>query len=286
MGSTIELKAGEFGRIIGRPESVYSKPIIVLNDSRSASGGDFMPAILQSNNRALIVGETSLGLGGPVYRSQKSMPATEMFVRCTMGYCQRADGLPIENLGVVPDVQRWVSREDLLDGFTGYANDILNLASAWADGKTKEEVSEILLGLQGERLLDGAPLDQEKERNQIARLFAKFPSANESISRLTLSYAALFKKISKIMKKSKDFPTDDQWHSLVFPLPKVILDRDLFLSNQRYKDGAINRLQEMIQLPAYRAEPSTLKLLRVIEKGLKSIGDVRVSGCQFMLEPL
>src|SRR5580700_10334130 len=72
------------------------------------------------------------------------MPGSEMFIRCTMGYCERSDRLPIENLGVVPDVQRWVSLRDMKEGFGAYSRDALDAAVALADGKGAATIQEEL----------------------------------------------------------------------------------------------------------------------------------------------
>lgn len=114
--------------------AVYSKPVLVLNDGRSASGGDFMPALLQSNQRALVFGDVSMGLGGPVYRAQDALPGSELFMRCTMGYCVRKDGLPIENMGVVPDIRREVTYYDFATGFKHYALDAIRSSLMMAHG--------------------------------------------------------------------------------------------------------------------------------------------------------
>jgi C-terminal processing protease CtpA/Prc len=90
----------------------YAKPILVLTDEFSASGGDMLPAILQSNNRGPIFGWRTMGAGGSVVSF--SGPAfTESIFRITVSLMNRGhlvntpDFPPapyIENIGVRPDI--------------------------------------------------------------------------------------------------------------------------------------------------------------------------------------
>jgi hypothetical protein len=90
----------------------YTKPLMVLTDEFSASGGDMLPAIIQSNNRGPIVGWRTMGAGGSVVGF--SGPAfTESIFRITVSLMNRGhvvntpDFPPapyIENIGVRPDI--------------------------------------------------------------------------------------------------------------------------------------------------------------------------------------
>jgi Peptidase family S41/PDZ domain len=90
----------------------YTKPLMVLTDEFSASGGDMLPAILQSNNRGPLFGWRTMGAGGSVVGF--SGPAfTESFFRVTVSLMNRlhvvhTPDFPaapyIENIGVRPDI--------------------------------------------------------------------------------------------------------------------------------------------------------------------------------------
>jgi hypothetical protein len=90
----------------------YTKPILMLTDEFSASGGDMLPAIFQSNNRGPLFGWRTMGAGGSVVGY--SGPAfTESFFRITVSLMNRLhivntpDFPPapyIENIGVRPDI--------------------------------------------------------------------------------------------------------------------------------------------------------------------------------------
>ncbi|MBP7844017.1 MAG: hypothetical protein KA116_04320 [Proteobacteria bacterium] len=129
MGEEV-LVGGASGANASSKDSAYSKPVVILNDVRSASGGDFFPSLMQKNNLAWVMGTTSSGLGGPVYRSIASMPGSEMFMRCTMGECAFADGSPLENVGAVADVYRDVTQEDVQKGFKQFTTDVLEAVLA------------------------------------------------------------------------------------------------------------------------------------------------------------
>lgn len=92
--------------------NAYTKPLIVLVDEFSASGGDAFPAIMQDNNRGPIVGMRTMGAGGSVIQ----LPATaytESISRFTVSMMHRGrliqtpDFPPapyVENIGVRPDI--------------------------------------------------------------------------------------------------------------------------------------------------------------------------------------
>jgi hypothetical protein len=103
----------------------YAKPILVLTDEFSASGGDMLPAILQSNDRGPIFGWRTMGAGGSVVSF--SGPAfTESIFRVTVSLMNRGhlvntpDFPPapyIENIGVRPDIPvDYMTRANLMSG--------------------------------------------------------------------------------------------------------------------------------------------------------------------------
>jgi len=104
--------------------AAYSKPVMILVDGFSASGGDMLPAILQDNGRALIAGQRTMGAGGNVV-SFTSGSHTEIFFRVTQSLMNRkepviTDEFPaapyVENIGVRPDVELdYMTRENLIN---------------------------------------------------------------------------------------------------------------------------------------------------------------------------
>ncbi len=103
----------------------YSKPLIVLVDEFSGSGGDMFPAILQDAARGPIVGMRTSGAGGSVVDIGAG-PYSEGTTRVTNTLMNRktdiitTDLLPapyVENIGVRPDIQLdYMTEANLLQG--------------------------------------------------------------------------------------------------------------------------------------------------------------------------
>lgn len=108
-------------KIAPHPTDRYTKPILLLVNELDFSCGDFLPAILQDNGRATVFGVRTAGAGGAV----KAVQFPNQFGIANLAYtwtiALRANGKPIENLGVTPDVGYQTTEEDLKNGFAGYA---------------------------------------------------------------------------------------------------------------------------------------------------------------------
>ena len=129
-GRTPPISLNATGSLTLAPAPVtYTKPLIVLTDEFSASGGDMFPAIIQDNGRGQIVGMRSMGAGGSVVGF--SGPAfTESFFRITVSLMNRGtiiqtpDFPPapyIENIGVRPNVViDYMTRANLMNGGLGF----------------------------------------------------------------------------------------------------------------------------------------------------------------------
>lgn len=100
----------------------YTKPLVVLTNEMDMSCGDFFPAMLQDNGRALIFGERTAGAGGSV--SMVGYPPNLLGLtqlRMTGTIAVRPNGQPLENLGVTPDLRYAVTAADVQGGYRGYA---------------------------------------------------------------------------------------------------------------------------------------------------------------------
>lgn len=103
----------------------YTKPLIVLADEFSGSGGDAFPATIQDNARGPIFGMRTMGLGGTV-SNVNATAYSEAITRITQSLMNRkypivTDDLPtmpyVENIGVRPDiVVDYMTRDNLLNG--------------------------------------------------------------------------------------------------------------------------------------------------------------------------
>jgi hypothetical protein len=101
------------------PEYRYSKPIVMLIDELSGSGGDAFPAILKGLGRAKLLGTRTMGAGGHVVE-QTPLYHSAVGMRMTKSLFFRPDGVPVENNGAEPDFPYTPTRNDFLNGYTDY----------------------------------------------------------------------------------------------------------------------------------------------------------------------
>jgi C-terminal processing protease CtpA/Prc len=131
-GNTGSLSLNSTGSLILLPAPVtYRKPLIVLVDDFSASGGDLFPAVMQDNARGKIVGYRTMGLGGNVV-SYDGTVYSEVTARVTQSLMTRREpivttDLPtapyVENIGVRPDIELdYMTRENLMNRGTPFVN--------------------------------------------------------------------------------------------------------------------------------------------------------------------
>jgi len=98
----------------------YTKKIVVLTNELDFSAGDFFPAILQDSGRAIIMGTKTAGAGGYVLTNAERNRSGILQYTYTGSHALRADGKPLEDLGVTPDVPYAVTPQDLKTGFLGF----------------------------------------------------------------------------------------------------------------------------------------------------------------------
>lgn len=107
-------------KINPHPKYQYSKPILMLIDEMDFSGGDFIPAILQDNKRAVLFGSRTAGAGGYVSGFQFPNNHGIAFCSYTASIAERTDSKKIEDLGVSPDIPYQITLEDVQNGYQGY----------------------------------------------------------------------------------------------------------------------------------------------------------------------
>jgi hypothetical protein len=115
----------------------YTKPILLLTNALDLSGGDFFPAILQDNGRAVTLGVRTSGAGGMVrpYDIPNQFGIGDL--HATWSIAERADGRPIENLGVTPDIPYEITEKDMRTGFAEYRLKIIRALNALLGGAAK-----------------------------------------------------------------------------------------------------------------------------------------------------
>jgi len=112
--------------------AAYTKPILVLIDEFTASGGDAFAATMQDNKRALLFGTRTMGLGGSVYGWSLDGYA-EVDLSVTASLMTRKDNVStngqypvttyIENVGVHPDIpHEFMTEANLRNGGRDYVD--------------------------------------------------------------------------------------------------------------------------------------------------------------------
>lgn len=224
----------------------YKKGVLILNDSQSGSGGDFFPAIMQSNHRAVIMGETSMGLGGPVFREEDSRSSYEMYLRMTYGLAQVNDGTFIENKGVVPDLRRQVRYSDLLpqDNFTSYATEVLNSAFMLARGDSPQQIQEILDKSRTVNPSVSGLRELEVIRQQLNKI--AMDATLKPVDQMGL-YISILKRYQDTLKANPDISTSLSQPYFDIRLPNQLTARDEFLASQNMSGAVSERLIEILQ---------------------------------------
>ena len=103
----------------------YDKPLMVLIDEMSASGGDAFAATIQDNNRGPLLGWRTMGAGGNVVGWEGGDYGLG-FIRITQSLMNRKNPIVtsdyptapyVENIGVRPDIPvDYMTRENLIQG--------------------------------------------------------------------------------------------------------------------------------------------------------------------------
>jgi hypothetical protein len=88
----------------------------------------FLAAIMQDNQRATLVGQTTVGTGGLARRVRLGKNFT-IDATLTWTIAQRVNGAYIENYGVRPDVQLDVRQDDISDGYHLFRERLLEVIS-------------------------------------------------------------------------------------------------------------------------------------------------------------
>lgn len=104
----------------------YTKPIVMLIDELSGSGGDAFPSLMGGIGRATLLGTRTAGLGGHINQAPPlNNSGMEIYITKSLFY--RPDGVAVENNGAVPDVHYSTTRDDFLYGYKNYQKFYLNV---------------------------------------------------------------------------------------------------------------------------------------------------------------
>lgn len=107
----------------------YTGPIVMLNNELSISNADLTPALFQDMGRAVMFGTRTSGAGA--YQNGFEAPSPNPFElwysSISFGKFIRKNGLPVETLGVSPDVRYSVTGNDIQNGMQGYHSALMKL---------------------------------------------------------------------------------------------------------------------------------------------------------------
>lgn len=123
--------------INSHPKVCYKGPLLILIDELDFSGGDFFPAIMQDNKRAVIMGTKTAGAGGYVRERGVSNSLGIAGYRLTESIAERIDKTPLETNGVTPDILYKHTVDDLRFGFGDYAAAVNEVVKAMLHGEDK-----------------------------------------------------------------------------------------------------------------------------------------------------
>ena len=124
-GRTGPVSLNSTGSLVLLPANVvYTKPLMVLADEMSASGGDAFPAVIQDNKRGPIFGYRTMGAGGNV-AAFDTATFTEGVANVTLSLMNRIapvvtsdypEAPYVENIGVRPDIaEDYMTRDNLMN---------------------------------------------------------------------------------------------------------------------------------------------------------------------------
>lgn len=102
----------------------FTKKVLLLTNEFDFSGGDFFPAIMQDNGRAVVMGTNTSGAGGYVLQNTDRNRAGIVYYSYTGSIAIRPNGKPLENLGVTPDIMYQISPIDLASGYLVFKESI------------------------------------------------------------------------------------------------------------------------------------------------------------------
>jgi hypothetical protein len=115
----------------------YTKPVFMLVDHLSFSGGDATPANLMDYGRAILIGTRTAGAGGTVESFSSRLMLTEFSYNLTTSLMYRPEGDQkyVENFGVTPDYVVLPTVNDYTNRFEDFLNSVFRIV----DSELKKE---------------------------------------------------------------------------------------------------------------------------------------------------
>jgi carboxyl-terminal processing protease len=175
--------------------TIYNGPLIVMINGFSASASEFFANAMQDYNRAIIVGNRSLGKAS----MQRIVPIDQEnseFVKLTLETFHRITGKSNQYIGVSPDVEipllfdKQMPREDSYK--TALKNEVIDIKLKY-NAADNELMKSKLVALSQSRIAENDYARQVNELN------AKInPLFEGTLPPITLQFSAVFDDVSKI----------------------------------------------------------------------------------------
>ncbi|MFN8847120.1 MAG: S41 family peptidase [Bdellovibrionales bacterium] len=110
--------------------ALYTKPVFMLIDHFSFSGGDATPANLKDYGRVTLIGTRTAGAGGTVEGFNHQILDFQFTYKLTTSLMYRptAEQKYVENFGVIPDYVVEPTLSDYLGGFKNYFRKVIEIA--------------------------------------------------------------------------------------------------------------------------------------------------------------
>jgi Peptidase family S41 len=121
-------------RVFPDPDVQWSKPVVVLANELSFSGGDLFPLVMKTNHAGTLFGARTAGLGGTVEEvtvtpySQATLRLTRSLYAPMTAQNQVPQGALTEDEGVTPDIAYSPTVADFRSGYVDYVRAFSNAA--------------------------------------------------------------------------------------------------------------------------------------------------------------
>ena len=273
------------GMIFPDQEVSYTKPILLLSDQFSASAAESMAKIFQTNERAIVKGSPGKGLGGVVIFRQTSISGAELEGRCTVGHCWPPNGQAIENIGVLTNIRREISSNDLTEGdgknpFQSYSLENLDDAHYLAESQDysatiqqarkreleKKNKSVSSLGVQSDILKNLLDITKRLTQDINSADISSPEKLNDFSQALRDTYAEFAKNFNKLIPLS-----ESELNLVSIPLPKYLQNTDPVLKAIYERDEVIERLFQMAKIGPWNQYPSVIEMLNTMANNFKTI---------------
>lgn len=141
----------------GGNRAVYSRPVLLMTDAQSCSGGDLFPVMMQAAGHQ-VFGEQTLGCGGSVLKHE-NWSSADLFLKVTDSLMWRptpailpdgSETYHVENIGAIPDVPYELGYDDYLDGYATFRETALRELEALAGLGVITCVDETGIGCLGQ----------------------------------------------------------------------------------------------------------------------------------------